>query len=58
MTDVDLADVIISLDHKNGIEVYDDHRHKIADGTKPLVGEKLNKPALITIVNYNPRPDL
>lgn len=34
-------------------EVYDDDRHKT---TKPAVGLKLNKPAIITLQNIKPKP--
>ena len=49
LTSVDLADVItISW----GVcEVYDDERHK---DIKPAVGQKLNKPAIITLLNMKP----
>lgn len=49
---VDLADIITIA--KNSVEVYDDVRH--VGGAKPAVGQKLNRPALITLRNMNPRP--
>lgn len=49
LTFVDLADVItISL----GVcDVYEGEKH---EKTKPAVGEKLNRPALITLYNMKP----
>lgn len=44
LTELDLADLVtIELE---SAEVYDDERHKM---TKPSVGLKLNKPAIITL---------
>jgi nuclear pore complex protein Nup98-Nup96 len=45
VTRVDLGD-IINIEEKN-LEVYDDERHV----DKPAVGQKLNKPAIITLKN-------
>jgi hypothetical protein len=50
VTGVDLADVVDIV--KGSVEVYDDERHK---NTKPIVGEKLNKPAVITLYNILPK---
>ncbi len=45
MTNIDLAD-IVTIEHM-GVEVYDEQRHK----PYPRRGEKLNKPAIITLNN-------
>ena len=37
------------------VEVYDDERHM---NSKPTVGFKLNKPAIITLFNIKPREGL
>lgn len=51
MTGVDLAD-IISIDD-GFVEVYqDDGKHK---NSKPPVGQKLNRPAIITLMNKKPK---
>ena len=50
LTSVDLAD-IISIQRLQ-VEVYDDERHA---ATKPTVGKKLNKPAIITLNNVRPK---
>ena len=52
VTGVDLGDVITIV--KSSAEVYDDERH-VAANAKPPVGQKLNKPALITLRNIKPK---
>ena len=49
LTQVDLCD-IVTISQSN-VEVYDDVRHA---QSKPAVGYKLNKPALITLNNIRP----
>lgn len=50
VTSVDFADVVTI---KQGLaEVYDDERH---GSSKPAVGSKLNKPAIITLMNIKPK---
>jgi hypothetical protein len=51
LTGLDLAD-LVTIEQESA-EVYDDVRHK---ATKPAVGLKLNKPAIITLQNIKPRP--
>jgi hypothetical protein len=50
VTRVDLKD-IVTIDQSN-CEVYDDERHKV---TKPSVGQKLNKQAIITLKGIKPK---
>jgi len=50
VTEVDLADVVSII--QSTCEVYDDERHK---ETKPIVGHKLNRPAIITLNKMHPR---
>lgn len=40
--------------YQGGVEVYDEIRHK---ETYPKVGEKLNRPAIITLYNIKPKKD-
>ena len=49
LTGVDLADIVTI--RMRDVEVYDDEKHRF---TKPRVGQKLNRPALITIKNMKP----
>ena len=49
LTGVDLADIVTI--RMRDVEVYDDEKHRFS---KPRVGEKLNRPALITIRNMKP----
>jgi hypothetical protein len=50
LTNVNLADIITI--QRQQVEVYDDERHAT---TKPTVGKKLNKPAIITLNNVRPK---
>ncbi len=51
VTGTDFADIITIK--KNEVEVYDDERHTGIN--KPPVGQKLNKPAIISLNNIFPK---